>query len=45
MIARGKELLVEEFTKELVKGGYAVVTTPAEDVLAIRPAIIDLVAG
>lgn len=31
------------FTKELQKGGYQVVTSPAPDVLLLRPAIIDLV--
>lgn len=32
----------EEFTKELDRGGYEVVTTAAQDVLIVRPAIINL---
>ncbi len=43
---RIKKALSEEFqkvfTEELEKGGYAVVDSGAEDVLVLRPAIIDL---
>ena len=42
MIERGQVLLVEEFTKELEKGGYPVVTKAGPGVLAIKPSIIDL---
>lgn len=42
MIATGKELLIEQFTKELEKGGYSVVTESGPDVLAVKPAIVDL---
>ena len=45
--AQMKQALATEFkrvfTKELEKGGYQVVTSPAPDVLLLRPAIIDLV--
>jgi hypothetical protein len=45
--AQMKQALASEFkrvfTKELQKGGYQVVTSPAPDVLLLRPAIIDLI--
>jgi len=45
-IERIKKALSEEFnkvfTQELEKGGYPIATKPAEDVLLVRPAIIDL---
>jgi hypothetical protein len=45
-IERIKKTLSEEFNKvfvqELDKGGYPIATTPAENVLLVRPAIIDL---
>lgn len=37
-----KELFMEVFTEELEKGGYSLATERAEDVLIIKPAIIDL---
>jgi Protein of unknown function (DUF3313) len=37
-----KELFLEVFTEELEKSGYPVVEEPGENVLIIRPAIIDL---
>ena len=42
MIARGKELLTEQFTKELEKGGYAVVAESGPDVLRVKASIVDL---
>lgn len=36
------ELFVELFTEELAKGGYTLATERAEDVLIVKPAIIDL---
>lgn len=36
------ELFIEVFTEELEKGGYTLATERAEDVLIVRPAIIDL---
>jgi hypothetical protein len=42
MIAVGKQLLGEEFIKELKKGGYEVVTERGPDVLVVEPAILDL---
>jgi hypothetical protein len=36
------EAFTEVFTEELEKGGYAVVTEPAEDVLVLRPVIMNL---
>jgi hypothetical protein len=42
MIATGKKMLVEEFTKELTKGGYQVVTEVGANVLAVRIAIMNL---
>ena len=36
------ELLMEIFTEELEKGGYTLATERAEDVLLVKPAIIDL---
>ena len=45
-VARIKEdiatLFKEAFTKELVKGGYVLVDTPGEDVLKVKPEIVDL---
>ena len=37
-----QELFMEIFTEELVKGGYALTDELAEDVLIVKPAIIDL---
>ena len=37
-----KELFMEVFTEELEKGGYALANERAEDVLIVKPAIIDL---
>jgi Protein of unknown function (DUF3313) len=42
MIELGKKLLTEEFTKELTKGGFAVVTTVGPDVLAVKASIVNL---
>lgn len=42
MIAKGKELLIEQFTKELEKGGYAVVSESGLDVLKVKPSLVDL---
>ena len=36
------ELFMEVFTEELEKGGYTLATERAEDVLIVKPAIIDL---
>ena len=36
------ELFMEVFTEELAKGGYSLATERAEDVLIVKPAIIDL---
>ncbi len=45
-VARIKEdmatLFREAFTKELVKGGYVLVDEPGEDVLKVKPEIVDL---
>ena len=37
-----KDLFMEVFTKELEKGGYELANERAEDVLIVKPAIIDL---
>jgi hypothetical protein len=37
-----KELFMEVFTEELEKGGYTLANERAEDVLIVKPAIIDL---
>jgi len=37
-----KDIFMEVFTKELEKGGYELATERAEDVLIVKPAIIDL---
>lgn len=42
IIARGKDLFTHVFTDELEAGGYQVVGEPGEDVLLVRPLIIDL---
>jgi hypothetical protein len=42
MIAEGRKLLTEEFTKELTKGGYTVVTVAGPDVLVVKAAIVNL---
>jgi len=42
MIERGKDLFDHVFTDELEEGGYEVVKQLGEDVLLLRPAIIDL---
>jgi len=39
---RVRELFMEVFTNELEKGGYTLTNERAEDVLIVRPAIIDL---
>lgn len=36
------ELFADVFIKELVDGGYEITDTPGEDVLLIKPAIVDL---
>jgi hypothetical protein len=36
------EIFMEQFTKELEKGGYMVVTEDGEDVLLLKPEIVDL---
>lgn len=36
------EVFREVFTKELVEGGYAMADEPGEDVLLVKPAIVDL---
>jgi hypothetical protein len=36
------ELFAEVFTKELEKGGYQMADAPGEDVLLVKPAIVDL---
>jgi hypothetical protein len=40
--AKVKELFVEVFTEELAAGGYTMAEERAEDVLIVRPAILDL---
>jgi hypothetical protein len=40
--ANVKELFIEVFTEELEKGGYQLANERAEDVLMVKPAIIDL---
>lgn len=42
MIARGKELFFEQFTKELTDAGYELVQQPGEDVLFVAAAVRDL---
>ena len=42
MIEKGKELLVEEFTKELKKGNLTIVSKAEGDVLLVKPIISDL---
>jgi len=42
MIERGKDLFTHVFTDELEEGGYPVVHEPGQDVLLVRPAIINL---
>lgn len=42
MKAGVKELFIEVFTEELQSGGYTMASEKAEDVLLVRPAIIDL---
>jgi hypothetical protein len=42
MIDQGKDLFKHVFAEELEKGGYEVVAGAAEDVLLLRPAIINL---
>lgn len=42
MIAKGKELLLEELATELTKAGYALADGRGPDVLAVKPAILDL---
>lgn len=37
-----QELFIEVFTAELEKGGYTLATEQAEDVLLVKPAILDL---
>jgi len=36
------ELFQEVMTKELIDGGYTIAETPGEDVLLVKPAIVDL---
>jgi len=42
MIARGKELLLEQFAAELTKGGYTLAADRGPDVLAVKPQILEL---
>lgn len=42
MIAMGKKLLKEEFTKELTKGGFVVSEVMGPDVLIIRASVLNL---
>jgi hypothetical protein len=42
IISRGEDLFDHVFTDVLEENGYPVVTEPGEDVLIVRPAIIDL---
>ncbi len=42
MVARGKELLRDEFAKELTKAGYTVVTEVGPDVLVVKTAVLDV---
>ena len=42
MISRGKGLFIDAFTDVLEDGGYEVVSGAGEDVLLVRPAIINL---
>ena len=42
MIAKGKELLVEEFSAALTKGGYKLATAPGPNVLAVKPSLYDV---
>lgn len=42
IIAEGKKLLLEEFTKELEKSGFAVVLEYADDIMVVRPVILNL---
>jgi len=42
IIAKGKELLLEELAIELPKGGYALAGGTGSDVLAVKPMILDL---
>jgi hypothetical protein len=42
MITRGKQLLTEEFTKRLEKGGYAVVDQSGPDVLEVKASVVNL---
>lgn len=42
MIVEGKQLLYEEFAKELKKAGFAVVTESGDDVMVVRPVLLDL---
>jgi hypothetical protein len=40
--AKVSELFMDVFTKELTAGGYTLTTDRAEDVLSVKPAILDL---
>jgi hypothetical protein len=42
MIQGGKEIFADEFTKVLKKKGYDIAEEPDDDVLLVRPAIVDL---
>ena len=42
IIAKGKELLLEELAEELTKAGYTLATGRGVDVLAVKPQILDL---
>ncbi len=42
MIAMGKKLLKEEFTKELTKGGFVVSEVTGPDVLIVRASVLNL---
>jgi len=42
IIAKGKELLIEQLAAELTKAGYALADGVGADVLAVKPQILDL---
>ena len=42
MIKSGKEIFLEEFSKVLEKKGYAITDEPDDDVLLVKPSIVDL---
>jgi hypothetical protein len=42
MIVEGKKLFLEEFSQGLEKGGITIVDEPGDDVLLVKPSLIDL---